>query len=90
MTPDPRNFPPDQGPGDVDMVIATQIQNPFPNKNIQIISSKDEFGELNGKVLWPGEKIEVNLFVPAGYREYIKPTSFKGAHCRSRHDGCGL
>lgn len=78
MTPEPQGFPPGQGPGDIDMVLGTVIQNPFRNKIVKIMSSPDEFSELNGKVLRPGEKIDVNLFVPAGFREYIRPTSFRG------------
>jgi len=78
MTPDPKGFPPGQGPGDIDMVLGAVIQNPFKKKPIKIMSSEDEFSELRGKILQPGEKLEVNLFIPAGYREFIKPTKFKG------------
>jgi len=78
MMPEPNDFPPGQGPGDIDMVLGTVIQNPFNNKVIKLISSTDEFEELRGRVLQPGERIQVNLFIPAGYREFIKPTKFNG------------
>ena len=78
MMPDPRGFPPGQGPGDIDMVLGTRLQNPFRNKILKLMSSDTEFPELNGKTLQPGEVLELNLFVPAGFREFIRSTTFKG------------
>lgn len=78
--PDPIGFPPGQGPGDIDMVLGTKLHNPFRNKNLKLISSSTEFPELNGRVLQPGEVLDINLLVPAGYREFIKSTTFKGQH----------
>lgn len=63
-------------PGETDMIIKTRIQNPYYNKPLTIISG--EFKDLNGKIMSPGGNLEVSFMVPAGYREYIKPTSFKG------------
>ena len=40
------------------------------------MSSDTEFPELNGKTLQPGEILELNLFVPAGFREFIKSTTY--------------
>lgn len=80
MRPDPQGFPPGQGPGDFDMVLGTRLQNPFKNKMLKLMSSDTEFPELNGRVLQPGEILNLNLFVPAGYREFIKSTTFKGQH----------
>ncbi len=65
-----------QDPGEVDMVIGARIQNPYIDKCLTIISG--EFENLNGKIIGPGQPIEINFVVPAGYREYIKPTSFNG------------
>lgn len=80
MIPDPQEFPPGQGPGDVDMILGTRLYNPFKNKMLKLMSSNTEFPELNGKLLRPGEVLELNLFVPAGFREFIKSTTFKGEH----------
>jgi len=63
-------------PGDEDMIIRTELQNPYNNKTLTIISG--EFKELNGKKMRPNTNLEVSFIVPAGYREYIKSTSFKG------------
>jgi len=63
-------------PGDDDMVIKTELQNPYNNKILTIISG--EFKDLNGKIMEPNSNLEVSFIVPAGYREYIKATSFKG------------
>jgi hypothetical protein len=64
-----------EGPGDVDTIIETRIQNTHPVKELTIISG--EFKDLNNKVLRPKEKLAISFLVPAGYREYIRPTSFK-------------
>lgn len=64
------------GPGETGMVIGARIQNPYKDKPLTIISG--EFEHLNKKIIGPGQPIEINFMVPAGYREYIKPTSFKG------------
>jgi hypothetical protein len=78
MMPDPEGFMPGQGPGDIDIILGTTVQNPFKDKILKIMSSSTEFPELNGKLLQPGEVLHINLFVPAGYREFIKSTTFKG------------
>lgn len=64
-----------EGPGDVDTIMETKIQNTHNFKSLTIISG--EFKELNRKVLQPKEKLSLSFLVPAGYREYIKQTSFK-------------
>lgn len=63
------------GPGDVDTIMETKIQNLHFHKPLTIISG--EFTELNNKILQPQEKLLISFLVPAGYREYIKATSFK-------------
>lgn len=68
-------FDPTQGPGDVDMVLGAELVNPHHTKTVKIISG--EFEHLNGKFINPGEKLRVNLLVPAGFREFINPTMVK-------------
>lgn len=72
-----QHFHPGEGPGDIDWVLGATIHNYF-DKELNIISSESEFEELNGKVLRPGENLDVQLFIPAGFREFIKATSFRG------------
>lgn len=71
-------FDPTQGPGDVDMVLGAELVNPHRSKTVKVISG--EFEHLNGKQISPGQALRVNLLVPAGYREFINPTEFKGQH----------
>lgn len=61
---------------ETDMVVGARIQNPYKDRPLIIISG--EFEHLNKKIIAPGQPIEINFMVPAGYREYIKPTSFRG------------
>jgi hypothetical protein len=63
-----------EGPGDIDTIMETRIQNIHSVKPLTIISG--EFQDLNKKVLQPKEKLMISFLVPAGYREYIKATSF--------------
>jgi hypothetical protein len=62
-------------PGDVDMIISTELHNPYKSKALQIISG--EYEDLNGKFIQPGEVFPFTIVVPAGYREFINPTYFK-------------
>lgn len=64
-----------EGPGDIDIIMDTKIQNVHPGKSLTIISG--EFEGLNNLVLKPQEQILVSILVPAGFREYMKSTSFK-------------
>jgi hypothetical protein len=62
-------------PGEVDTIINTKIQNTDSFRSLTIISG--EFKDLNNKVLRPKEKLTISFLIPAGYREFIKTTSFK-------------
>lgn len=65
-----------QEPGEIDMILGAHITNPYKDKSLTIISG--EFESLNKKIIGPGQLLDINIMVPAGFREYIKPTVFKG------------
>lgn len=65
-------------PGNADIILGAQLFNSHKRKPLTIISG--EFKELNGKVIQPRTELNINLNIPAGYREYINETFFKGKY----------
>ena len=63
---------------DEPMAMQATIVNSSHEKSLTIISG--EFNELNGKIIAPGQKINLNLLIPVGYREYLNEDSILGRH----------
>lgn len=72
MNPDPRFDPNYKGPIQMSAVIG----NPKGAPPLTIISG--EFADLNGRVLQAGERINVNLLIPYGFREFMKEDHILG------------
>jgi hypothetical protein len=51
------------------VALQAVIVNPDDRTNVTIISG--EFEELNGRILKPKQRMNLNLLIPPGYREYI-------------------
>lgn len=51
------------------------LENPT-HQPIHIISG--EFNELNKRILYPRERLQLNLKIPAGQREFIKEDNICG------------
>lgn len=73
MMNDPRFNPDYNGP----MIIQAVIKNPH-NTPVTIIS--DEYKELNKKIIAPGERIDLALEIPEGYREFLYGDTILGKH----------
>ena len=58
-----------------DYITRAFLENPT-NQPIHLISG--EYKQLNKKILYPREKLQLILEIPAGYREFIKPDGICG------------
>lgn len=72
MNPDPRFDPDYQGPIQMHAVIG----NPSRSRSLKLMSG--EFEHLNGKVLSPGQQMNITLIIPDGFREYLKEERILG------------
>ena len=72
MNPDPRFDPNYKGPLQMHAIIGN------PSKTRTLIIMSGEFEDLNGRLLNPGEQMDVNLWIPEGFREYIKEERILG------------
>lgn len=72
MNPDPRFDPNYKGPIQMHAVIG----NPSQTRALTIMSG--EFEHLNGKVLSPGQQMNISLLIPEGFREYLKEERILG------------
>lgn len=72
MNPDPRFDPNYKGPIQMHAVIG----NPSRTRALTIMSG--EFEYLNGKVLSPGQQMNISLLIPEGFREYLKEERILG------------